>query len=95
MLVIASVVLVAAITSPTGLYAALERGLAALTRATGVGLTWIFMSAVFFLAVAPFGLILRRGRRDAMRRYLDANATTYWTERELGRSASTQRARQF
>ena len=94
-LTIATITLVAAIASPTGLYAALERALAALARATGVGLTWILMSAIFFLAVSPFGLILRRGRRDAMRRYLESSATTYWSERELGRSASTLRARQY
>jgi hypothetical protein len=92
---IAAIILAAAITSPAGLYAALERALAALTHATGVGLTWILMSAIFFLVVTPFGLLFRRGRHDAMRRYFEANATTYWTERERGRSASTLRARQF
>ena len=94
-LAIATIVLAAAIISPTGLYAAVERALAALTRATGVGLTWVFMSAVFFFAIAPFGLLFRRGRRDAMRRYFEPNATTYWTEREMGRSATTARARQY
>lgn len=92
---IAAIVALSALASPTGLYAALERGLAALTRATGVGLTWVLMSAFFFLVVTPFGFLFRRGRRDAMRRYYEPDATTYWTEREIGRSASVQRERQF
>jgi hypothetical protein len=92
---IGTIVLLSAIASPTGIYAAIERGLAALGHATGVGLTWVLMSAFFFLVVTPFGFFFRRGRRDAMRRYYEPGATTYWTEREIGRSASAQRGRQF
>lgn len=92
---VSAVVLVAALASPTGLYAALERALEALTRATGLGLTWFFMSAIFFLVVTPFGFFFRRGARDPMRRFYEPSATTYWSERALGRSASKLRARQF
>jgi hypothetical protein len=92
---ISAIVVLSALASPTGLYAAIERGLGALTHATGTGLTWVLMSVFFFGVVTPFGLIFRRGRHDAMRRYYEPDATTYWTARELGRSASIQRARQF
>jgi hypothetical protein len=88
-------VLASAVVSPTGLYAALERALAALTRATGLGLTWVFMSVIFFAVVTPFGFLFRRGKRDPMRRFYEPGATTYWSERTLGRSASKLRARQF
>jgi hypothetical protein len=92
---VSAVVLASALVSPTGLYAALERALEALTRATGLGLTWVSMSLIFFLVVTPFGYFFRRGRRDPMRRYYEPGATTYWSERTLGRSASKLRARQF
>jgi hypothetical protein len=94
-LLLASAVLMSAIFSPTGAYLAFERALAALAHFTGLGLTWILMPAIFFLVVVPFGVFFRRGKSDPMRRYYEADAATYWSERALGRSASTQRARQF
>jgi hypothetical protein len=94
-LFVSGIVLASALVSPTGLYAALERALEALTRATGLGLTWVFMALIFFAVVTPFGYLFRRGRRDPMRRYYEPAATTYWSERTLGRSASKLRARQF
>jgi len=94
-LTISAIVLASALVSPTGIYAALERALEALTRATGQALTWVFMSIVFFGVVTPFGMLFRRGRRDPMRRYYEPAATTYWSEHALGRSASKMRERQF
>jgi hypothetical protein len=90
-----AIVLLSALVSPTGLYAAIERALASLTRVTGQALTWVFMSLVFFAVVTPFGVLFRRGKRDPMRRYYEPAASTYWSQRTLGRSASQMRARQF
>jgi hypothetical protein len=94
-LALSALVVLSALVSPTGIYAALERGLEALTRATGLALTWVFMSLVFFAIVTPFGLLFRRGARDPMRRFYEPAASTYWSEHALGRSASRMRARQF
>jgi hypothetical protein len=94
-LAIAGLVALAALLSPTGLYLAFEHALGALVRVTGLALTWILMPAIFYLVVVPFGFCFRRGARDAMRRYYERDLATYWSERALGRSASTQRARQF
>ena len=94
-LTVGAIVLLSAVVSPTGLYAAIERALASLTRVTGLALTWVFMSLVFFLVVTPFGLLFRRGKRDPMRRYYEPDAPSYWSQRALGRSASQMRARQF
>jgi len=90
-----ALVLTSALVSPTGLYAALERALESSTRALGLGLTWVFMSVIFYLVVTPFGFLFRRGSRDPMRRFYEPAATTYWSERTLGRSATTMRERQF
>src|SRR5262249_7923654 len=94
-LALSALVVVSALVSPTGIYAALERGLEALTRATGLGLTWVFMSLIFFAIVTPFGVLFRRGARDPMRRFYEPDASTYWSEHALGRSASRMRGRQF
>ena len=37
---------------------------------------------VFFLAIVPFGLIIRLARRDLLRRRFDRSAPTYWVSRE-------------
>lgn len=92
---VGAVVTLAALSSPLGLYAAIERGLAALGRRTGTALTWIVMGATFYLVFLPFGLLLRRGRRDPMRRFFEAGATTYWEPRTAGRSASASRTRPY
>jgi len=94
-LTVSALVIVSALVSPTGIYAALERGLDVLTRNTGLALTWVFMSIIFFAVVTPFGFLFRRGKRDPMQRFYEPAAATYWSERTLGRSASRMRARQF
>lgn len=64
--------------SPTGLYAAIRRLLQTLGRLTGAALTWLLLPPVFYLFFLPFGALLRRGRRDRLRRILDPDAPTYW-----------------
>lgn len=94
-LAFSGIVLTSALVSPTGLYAALERALESATRGLGLGLTWVFMSIIFYGVVTPFGLLFRRGSRDPMRRFYEPSAASYWSERTLGRSASKMRGRQF
>ena len=92
---IASVVGLAALLSPHGLFAAFERATAALGRVIGRSVTWLLMFLIFYGIFVPFRLLFRRGHRDAMRRFYEPDAETYWETRELGRSASTLRERQF
>ena len=42
----------------------------------------ILMGLIFFLTVLPTGLMLKLFGKDPMRRKLDANATTYWQQRD-------------
>ena len=42
----------------------------------------ILMGLIFFLTVLPTGLMLKLFGKGPMRRKLDANATTYWQQRD-------------
>jgi hypothetical protein len=85
---IAGVIGVAALASPFGVYAAIERVFATLGRWVGGALAWIALPLIFYLFFAPFSVLFRRGRRDSMKRAFDAGAESYWTSRER-RSATT------
>jgi hypothetical protein len=87
---VASTVLLAALISPRGLFAAIERGLAFLGLQTGRVLTWILLPLVFYGFFVPFALLFRRGRRDSMRRFFDREAASYWLDRELNPTSSTR-----
>ena len=41
----------------------------------------LLMAIIFYLAIAPIGLIMRGFGRDPLERRLDCNAATYWTPR--------------
>ena len=92
---IGSAIALAALISPSGLYAAIERAFAALGHVIGRGLTWVLMAGVFYGMITPFGLLFRRGRRDPMRRALHTSADSYWEPREIGRSGSSSRTLQY
>ncbi len=89
--VIACAIGLAALVSPFGVFAAIERAFAALGHRVGQALTWILLPMIFYLFFTPFSLIFRRGRRDSMKRHFDAGAVSYWTSREH-RSATTASA---
>jgi hypothetical protein len=92
---IAAIILFSALLSPTGLFATIERGFQALGRVTGRALTFVLMSAVFYLVFLPFGLLFRRGRRDAMKRFYDREASTYWEPHSQDRASAEAHLRQF
>ena len=92
---IAGVILLCALTSPTGLYAGIEKLFDATGRALGRLTTWLLMLPLFYLFFCPFGLLLRRGRRDRLRRYYESEATTYWEPREGPTAASDSREHQY
>jgi hypothetical protein len=94
-LTIAGVILFSALVSPTVLYAGIERIFAALGRWTGQAINWVLMVPLFYLFFLPFGLLFRRGRRDRMKRFFDAEAETYWEPHAGPTASSASRVRQF
>jgi hypothetical protein len=92
---IGSFIGLAALASPLGLFAAIERGFAALGLQVGRVLTWLILPAIFYLFFAPFHLLFRSGRRDAMKRFYEPQAPTYWSPRERGRAGSSHHDRQY
>ncbi len=93
--VIAATIAFAALVSPSGLYALIERAFAALGRGIARLLTWVLLPGIFYLFFVPFGLLFRRGQRDSMKRFFDPSADSYWSDRSAGVVASASRARQF
>jgi hypothetical protein len=75
-------VLLAALLSPTGIYAAIGRFLALFGRFVGKVLAVVFLTPAFFLIFLPFGWLLRRGRKDRLERWFDRAAPSYWHRRE-------------
>ena len=41
----------------------------------------IVLGGIFFLVIAPLGIVMRLAGRDALRRRLEPEARTYWIER--------------
>ncbi len=78
----AGVVLLAALASPDGLYAAIGRALARLGLGLGRLLAILLLTPVFFLFFLPFGRLLRSGRRDRLERWWDPAALSYWHRRD-------------
>lgn len=75
-------VLLAALASPAGLYAAIGRGLAHFGHLVGRLLAVVFLTPVYFLFFVPFGRLLRAGRRDRLERWFDPEVATYWHRRD-------------
>jgi hypothetical protein len=94
-LVIGTTILLSALLSPQGLFRAIETVFQAFGRAVGRVITGVTMLAVFYLFFLPFGLLFRRGKRDPMRRFYEADATSYWEARKIARSASASHERQY
>jgi hypothetical protein len=93
--VIAGVVAAAALLSPGGLYAAIQRLIEATAHAVGVGLSWLLLVPFFYLFFAPFGALFRRGRRDRLCRRYESDAATYWEPHEGQRASSSRLDRQY
>lgn len=86
-----SLTLVLALVSPTGAYAALERGVDRISALIGTILTWVLLAPVFFLFFVPFGMLMRRGARDRLRRRFERERASYWTKRAPEKAGSLER----
>jgi hypothetical protein len=93
----AALLLCSALVSPGGLYAGWLRLFAATGRLAGRLLGYALLVPLFYAFFLPFGLLLRRGRRDRLARRFDPDAPTYWEPREsrAPRLASGQLDRQY
>ncbi len=78
-LTVASIVLLSALLSPTGLYSAIDRAFHGLGQWIGRGLTWLLLPALFYLVFTPFGMLFRRGKKDTMKRFFESGSETYWS----------------
>ncbi|MBP9146904.1 MAG: hypothetical protein KBI44_20705 [Thermoanaerobaculia bacterium] len=78
----AGLVLLAALISPDGLYAAIGRGLGLLGHGIGRLLAVVLLTPLYWLVFVPFGRLLRGGRRDKLERWFDVAAPSYWHRRE-------------
>lgn len=88
---IALLTLTLALASPGGAYVALSRGVDRVGALVGAVLTWVLLTPVFFLFFVPFGLLLRRGARDRLRRRFERERASYWTKRAADRPGSLER----
>ncbi len=93
--VIAGFTLLAALLSPTGLYAGIARALEALGRGIGRVMTVLLLVPVFVLFFGVYGGLGRRGRRDKLERWFDAGASTYWHRRPKAATGTAPYERQF
>ncbi len=90
-----SLVLLLSLLSPTGLFAAFRRAMQGLAEKVGLMLSWILLPAIFYAFFVPFGVLFRRGKRDAMKRFYEPDVASYWVEREQGPGEQGSRMRQF
>ena len=92
---VSGLLFLAAILSPRGAYALVERAFAALSRTVGRLLNALILPVLFFGVFTPLGALLRGGKRDALQRFFDRERTTYWSDRSGERTASAHRTRQY
>ncbi len=91
----ATIVFLAALASPGGVYAFLDGMARAIGTRIGRALTWLLLVPLFYLFFLPFGLLFRRGRRDRLKRYFDSEAPTYWETLEGPTAASSSHETQW
>ena len=84
---ISALFLVAAYGFPGGLDG-VERAWMRFAHIVSIASTFVVLTAVFYLAVLPVGLLLRVLRKDVLGLKLDRARTSYWEPVEAGGSAT-------
>ena len=79
---IAVTMLLLALASPTGAYAALEAGLQRFGDLVGVVVTYLLLVPLFALFFTPLGVVRRIAGRDRMKREWKRDAATYWEDHD-------------
>jgi len=93
--VISGCILGAALLSPGRAYAAIGRLGVRLGEVVGLAMTWILLAPLFYLFFAPFGLLLRRGRRDLLERRVAREASSAWKPKSPAPEGPAAYERQF
>ena len=78
---ITGVIFLTAMVSPHGAYATIHAGMQKFGLLVGQLLNWVLLMPLFYLFFSVFRLVMRRGLRDSMKRQLDPQIRSYWTER--------------
>lgn len=88
---VSALILLSALLSPGGAYRAIQGLFDSLGHATGRALTWLVMVPLFYLFFFPFGLLMRRGRRDRMKRRFEPDLASYWEPHKAFSAADHER----
>lgn len=78
---LATMILATALVSPNRAYVALTKYLDLFGKSVGRLLTLLTMIPIFYLVFLPFGLLLRRGKSDPMKRFFERESLSYWENR--------------
>lgn len=92
---IATLLIVAALVSPTRFYAALKRGGDKLGWQLSRIIKWLLLPAIYYLFFLPFGKLFRQGPRDTLNRQYEPELTTYWIDRDEALLAKGTRRKQY
>jgi len=85
----------AGLLSPGTAYAAVDRVFELLGEGLGKVFSLLVFVPVFYLVFAPFGMLMRTGKRDRMEPKLDRSAASYWKERPPAEDTLEGYKRQF
>jgi hypothetical protein len=77
---LSAVVLATLLLSPRRGYPLIQRVFHGLGLAVGTVLNVVLLGAVYLVFFVPFGLLLRRGRRDRLQRRFRAPTPSYWRQ---------------
>jgi hypothetical protein len=80
---------------PLTAYSRFEGALNAFGRAVGRLLAWVLLVPVFLVFFWGFGRWRRGGRRDALQRWVDPQASSYWRPRPVRGTGIAPYQRQF
>jgi sulfite exporter TauE/SafE len=92
---IGTLVLLLAVTSPLGAFAAIERAMARFGQWVGVVVGWLVLLPLFYLFFFPFGSLFRRGENDRLKRFYQTASDTYWVDRVAADDPVASRQRPF
>jgi HAMP domain-containing protein len=94
-LALATIILLAALLSPSRAFLSIDRAIKTAARAIALLLTWTLLSALYVLVFTPIALTRRLRRRDELARSFAREVPTYWRPRPAPRPEVERYERQF
>ncbi len=92
---IAGTLTLIALVSPTGAFVTIESFIEKFSVGVGTFVGALILVPIYYLFFTPFKMLARRGRNDSMQRWLDAEASSYWTVRDKKERQPQDYERQF